>query len=57
MNMDPRTPERITIINPNADIDDDDIDPDDFDFPEPDEEEGFDIGGPDYIPDETEFIR
>lgn len=40
--MDPREPE-----------DDDDLDDPIFD----DDEEGFDVGGPDYIPDESEFIR
>lgn len=55
MNMDPRTPERVTIINPNVDIDDF---LDDDDFPDFDDGEDFDdIGGPDYIPDESDFIR
>ncbi len=43
MRLDPRNP------------DDDDLDDDDF--PDFDDGEDFDIGGPDYIPDESEFIR
>lgn len=35
------------------DPDDDDLD-DDIPF---DDEEGFDVGGPDYIPAEDDFIR